>query len=152
MKVFLKKNLVALLWVAAALLWIYHDAAMAGRQPTPFEFTRQFLAYAIGALAFLVALVVLTIAWKALQRLWVALKNAPTPGDLEAEEDAHYAAACAWRAINLAIGNPNHNEACSELADLRDAGWFIEKSGNERAGWVYLKLIAPGKQAQGEKS
>jgi hypothetical protein len=58
-------------------------------------------------------------------------------------DDPSYEAACAWRSINLALGNPDHYDACDELADLRRAGWHIEKSGNERAGFVYLKFITP---------
>lgn len=58
--------------------------------------------------------------------------------------DPEYDAACAWRNINLAIGNPDHYEANDDIADLRRAGWHVEKSGNERAGFVYLKFISPG--------
>lgn len=61
----------------------------------------------------------------------------------EDDSDPDYDAACAWRGINLAIAVPDHYEACDELADLKRAGWHIEKSGNERAGFVYLKLVAP---------
>lgn len=57
--------------------------------------------------------------------------------------DPAYEAACAWRRISLALTNNDHPEACQELAALRAVGWHIEKSGSQRGGFVYLKLIAP---------
>jgi hypothetical protein len=74
----------------------------------------------------------------------LGLALARTEPDLVDIEDPDYDAACAWRAINLALGNPEHLDSCDELANLRKAGWHIEKSGNERGGFVYLKLVAPG--------
>jgi hypothetical protein len=57
--------------------------------------------------------------------------------------DVEYESACAWRSINLALTHPDHEEANEDLAALKKAGWHIEKSGHHRAGFVYLKLIAP---------
>jgi hypothetical protein len=60
------------------------------------------------------------------------------------DEDERIEPAFAWRGINLAVGDGfKHVEACEELAALRAAGWHIEKQGNERGGFVYLKLIPP---------
>ncbi len=62
----------------------------------------------------------------------------------EVEEDEEHDATLAWRGINLAVGDGfQHHETCDELADLRAAGWTIEKVGNERYGFVQLTLTGP---------
>lgn len=84
--------------------------------------------FLVGALAWLLGLVA--------GRIW----GLPVEGErMEPPE--------AWRNINLALGDGvKLDEACEELAALRAAGWHIEKQGNERGGFVYLKLIAPGRR------
>jgi hypothetical protein len=137
---FLKKAWLPLLWTTGMLAACWNGA----QRPTPLAFGRQVLSYAIGMALFFAVWTALQFAFtglKALSRLWT---GETVVEEEEDDSDPSYAAACAWRCINLALANPDHYEACDELGDLKRAGWTIEKSGHERGGYVYLKLIAPG--------
>jgi hypothetical protein len=138
-----KSAIVPALWLIVGLIFCYHDAS----GPTAVAFGRQVGAYALGASVFFAILVVLSFCWRLGSKLVEAWVNADEPSEEDFGEDAAYDAACAWRAINLAISEGHeHVDACLELSDLREAGWHIEKAGNERAGFVYLKFIAPSKK------
>lgn len=54
-----------------------------------------------------------------------------------------------WRKLNLACGDGSqHPDACCAVAGLRAAGYHVEKSGSERGGFCYIKIIQPGKKEQ----
>ena len=52
----------------------------------------------------------------------------------------------AWRKVNLACtsGGAQHPDACCALVGLKNAGYHIEKSGSNRSGFCYLKIVNPG--------
>ncbi len=76
---FRKKNVTPLIWLAAAILFVYHDAS----RPTPMAFMRQAGAYALGAFAFVAVLAALTLALSGLKALYRTLRSAPTPSEDE---------------------------------------------------------------------
>lgn len=148
MKEFFKKHWSLVMWVIITIGLCWQNAA----NVTTRGFVYSVLAYAasiaLWAVALLVFAAVASLAAKVWQKLFTRTLDVDEDDIAEDHDSVEWDAAQAWHSINLALGaNHDDNDACYEISNLRAAGWHVEKQGNERGGFVYLKFIAPSGQS-----
>jgi hypothetical protein len=140
----LKKNSTLLLWGLVSLVWVWKDAPRG--VPTFSGFMATLGAYLVSSGVFLAGIFAVVCAFAILKAIYDALTSKDDEEDDNVDDeplDPHEA----FRKINLSCGDGHcHPDACCALSGLRAAGYHIEKSGSERGGFVYLKIIPPGKE------
>lgn len=127
----LKKYWEMLVWAGIALAFCWSNSAKTSAQ----GFFKSVGAYFLGVVLYFVVKDIILFLYRSWRQV---------PDDADPDNSVEYEAALAWRSINLAIANVEHPEGCTELADLRAAGWTVAKTGHERDIVVVLTFVKPG--------